>query len=534
MQGSKMTQDSDNFTVESTPVFDFNKQSFKNHSEQGLGPAGAWDADRTEVYADIDEADAVATLVSDTGSTYPISTFPFVIGRGNECDLVLQGKGVSRKHAEIVFQSGRFVVNDMESLNGIKVNGYKIARVILEENDVIKLGEVSLTFHSGEEEGGSTGSSADRFSGVQSAADDNTFGPSPLKKVFSAIFALVAVGLLAASGYLYYTKNLQSNASGLAATAPADVRGNDVAEKSVSPNQSASGTDNSATNSVSAVNQAASSTQDTPPPTSAIAPPPSLAMSPKPAKVESAAPAPKVDKPVEAPAKPSTPKVAAVTPASKPVASPAPKPKQAPLNLNSQAEASRITAQNLYIQGSAPGALQELKKYIGNAAVSTTYQNSVKQTYGDLDSLYSQFTNGQKAYASGDKDLAFSIWTQFMAKEASILNGQKSSYSRSIATRVTDEYVERGNQASNEGDYHKAYDYWKKAIALGDSVSAKIALDNLENKARQLYRQALRLEYVNTKKAKAMWLEVTQLLPPGTEYNTKASAKLAWYEKWGS
>jgi hypothetical protein len=50
----------------------------------------------------------------------------------------------------------------------------------------------------------------------------------------------------------------------------------------------------------------------------------------------------------------------------------------------------------------------------------------------------------------------------------------------------------------------------------------------------QLYRQALRLEYVNTSKAKALWMEVTELLPPGTEYNTKASAKLAWYDKWGA
>ena len=513
-----MSQNSDNFVAESTPVLDLKKHGLENHSEPGLGPAQSWDADRTEVYADIEESDAIATLASDNGESFPITTFPFIIGRGSECDLVLQGKGVSRKHAEIVFQSGRFVVNDMESLNGIKVNGYKVARVILEENDVIKMGEVALTFHSGENiaessEPESKPAKSGLFAnkGSVNSIQDDTFGPSPIKKIATTVLIVLAVGIFSYTGFLYMQggQPAPGNLAAPTVSEPQPRTPRVTQSQTQVPVPQKPRTEEPIANV--AEPEAKVADLSAPPPATSIAPPPSLSMSPSKVKSTEAT-------------------VAEETPA--PVA-PAPKPKPAP-NLNRQASAAQSTAKSIYIQGKAPQALQELKKYIGNAAVSKSYQDQVRSTYRDIDVLYSQFTDAQKAFAAGDKDRAFTTWTEFMSRESKTLDGQKSAYSRSIVTKVMDEYVERGNQASNQGDYQSAYNYWNKAVELGDSVSAKIAIDNLNNKARQLYRQALRLEYVNTSKAKAMWLEVTQLLPPGTEYHTKASAKLAWYEKWGS
>ena len=414
----------------------------------------------------------------------------------------------------------------MESLNGIKVNGYKVARVILEENDSIKLGEVSLAFHSGES--GSTddaakdsevkrGLFAKRSASVAGVQDD-TFGPSPIKKIASSVIIVLAVGVISYAGFLYLQRGGQEGMAVQPTGVPAVKPPSAPVSQQPAPSPAAktspqtvanSAVDTSATTD-SNLTPMGSGSPIAPPPASSIAPPPSLSIAPK--KLESA--------PVKTASVPDPVK-------------PKPKPRPAP-NLNSQAATAQTTAQSLYMQGKAPQALDELKKYIGNAAVSKAYQDRVRTTYRDVDALFSQYTDAQKAYATGDKDRAFSIWTDFMARESTLLDGQKSVYSRSIATKVMDEYVERGNQASNDGDYHSAYNYWNKAVELGDSVSAKIAIDNLNNKARQLYRQALRLEYVNTNKAKAMWGEVTQLLPPGTEYHTKASAKLAWYEKWGS
>jgi predicted component of type VI protein secretion system len=56
------------------------------------------------------------------------------IGRGSQNDLVLEdpGKGVSRNHAEIRFEGGRYTLVDLGSQNGIWVSGSRLPSVILE------------------------------------------------------------------------------------------------------------------------------------------------------------------------------------------------------------------------------------------------------------------------------------------------------------------------------------------------------------------------------------------------------------------
>ena len=55
-----MKQGLDDFIVESTPVLDLKKQSLDSSPGINHISEPGWDADRTEVYADIDESDAVA------------------------------------------------------------------------------------------------------------------------------------------------------------------------------------------------------------------------------------------------------------------------------------------------------------------------------------------------------------------------------------------------------------------------------------------------------------------------------------------
>lgn len=516
-------RDVDDFIVESTPVLDIKKSNLS----AGVQPAasGQWDADRTEVYADIDDSDVIATLTAENGECYPITTFPFVIGRGNECDLVLNGKGISRKHAEIIFQSGRFVVNDLESLNGLKVNGYKVARVILEENDQIKLGEISLLFSSGgaEADGSVSEKSSQKKSGLFSGkskpsidvASDDTFGPSPLKKAVTFVLIVMSLVLFAGVGYMYLSGANQNSLmvqNDLGGSQPHQVNSQPTAQVARSGNDSAIGSSSESFGSDKPAETVAP--QDQPVAISSIAPPPSLSM------------AVPVSKPDSAKVEP------AIKPDVKQLAAPAPA-KVVPSNRNKDAERAIVDAKRFYVQGDGQKAIAEIKPYVGNKLVTGKTSDSVKDSYSNFTSLTDQYNQAQSAFNKGDKDMAFSLWTDFMSREEKLL-GEKSAYSRSITSKVVDEYVARGNDASNRGEYHEAYKNWQKALNLGDSVAATIAIDNLNNRAKQLYRQALRLEYVNANKARAMWQEVTQLLPPGTEYHTKASAKLAWYEKWGA
>jgi pSer/pThr/pTyr-binding forkhead associated (FHA) protein len=70
------------------------------------------------------------------------------IGRTNENDIVLENRGVSRRHAQLEFNDNAAVVIDNESLNGTFVNNRRVAEEILRDNDVITIGKYSLIYHS--------------------------------------------------------------------------------------------------------------------------------------------------------------------------------------------------------------------------------------------------------------------------------------------------------------------------------------------------------------------------------------------------
>lgn len=70
------------------------------------------------------------------------------IGRTNENDIVLENRGVSRKHAMIEFNNNAAVVIDNESLNGTFVNNRKITEEVLRDSDCITIGKYNLVYHS--------------------------------------------------------------------------------------------------------------------------------------------------------------------------------------------------------------------------------------------------------------------------------------------------------------------------------------------------------------------------------------------------
>jgi len=65
---------------------------------------------------------------------------PFTIGRKMEKDLVIADPRVSRDHALIVSQNGKFFVEDQGSKHGTFVNGEKVDKRQLERNDRLEFG----------------------------------------------------------------------------------------------------------------------------------------------------------------------------------------------------------------------------------------------------------------------------------------------------------------------------------------------------------------------------------------------------------
>ncbi len=68
---------------------------------------------------------------------------PCTIGR-KECDLILEDRLVSRRHAILKLEDNTVVIEDLESKNGTKTNGIKILRSHVTPEDIISIGPFNL------------------------------------------------------------------------------------------------------------------------------------------------------------------------------------------------------------------------------------------------------------------------------------------------------------------------------------------------------------------------------------------------------
>lgn len=75
------------------------------------------------------------------------------IGRTPDNDIVLDNRGVSRRHAQIEFNDNQALIIDNESLNGTFVNSRRVSEEVLKDNDAIAIGKFTLVFHAASEKG---------------------------------------------------------------------------------------------------------------------------------------------------------------------------------------------------------------------------------------------------------------------------------------------------------------------------------------------------------------------------------------------
>ncbi|MEE8164950.1 MAG: FHA domain-containing protein [Myxococcota bacterium] len=67
-----------------------------------------------------------------------------VIGRGREADLALAEATISRAHAAVGFDENGFYVEDLGSTNGTVVNGARISKQRLKNDDEIQMGTLVI------------------------------------------------------------------------------------------------------------------------------------------------------------------------------------------------------------------------------------------------------------------------------------------------------------------------------------------------------------------------------------------------------
>ncbi|MDA1053525.1 MAG: FHA domain-containing protein [Planctomycetota bacterium] len=73
------------------------------------------------------------------GDPIPLLKKNLLIGRRESCDVVLRFGNISAHHCEMTLESGYWFVKDLNSRNGTRVNGYRIAKRRLDPRDVLSV-----------------------------------------------------------------------------------------------------------------------------------------------------------------------------------------------------------------------------------------------------------------------------------------------------------------------------------------------------------------------------------------------------------
>ncbi len=86
-----------------------------------------------------------------SGTSYSLSGGEVIIGRLPTTDITLLDEGISREHTLILFDdhTGGYVIEDLQSTNGTKVNGRRVRSEQLQDGDEIQIGRTLFLFKVG-------------------------------------------------------------------------------------------------------------------------------------------------------------------------------------------------------------------------------------------------------------------------------------------------------------------------------------------------------------------------------------------------
>ena len=73
------------------------------------------------------------------GDPIPLLKKSLLVGRRESCDIVLRFSNVSAHHCQLTVVGGYWYVRDLNSRNGVKVNGFRVSEKRLDPGDVLSV-----------------------------------------------------------------------------------------------------------------------------------------------------------------------------------------------------------------------------------------------------------------------------------------------------------------------------------------------------------------------------------------------------------
>ncbi len=82
------------------------------------------------------------------GMAYDLNEEEVILGRNPTTNITLLDEGISREHALVLFDEDvpGYVIEDLASTNGTKLNGKRVRSALLAEGDQIQIGQTVFRF----------------------------------------------------------------------------------------------------------------------------------------------------------------------------------------------------------------------------------------------------------------------------------------------------------------------------------------------------------------------------------------------------
>lgn len=486
-------------------------------------PVSNWNVEKTILIND-DENISASFVRIDTKQRFILDSFPFYIGRAQDCQLKLEDMSLSRQHAKIEKSESGITVEDLDSGNGLKVNDISISQVLLMDGDILTLGHIKLRF----ELSTNTTQSKKKVREIIAEFLDNINLPQQKqkaremidefldrinlthpdwKKYTAAGAGLIATFLVATFFYISTIDDRvlvteQSTPSKASTSAQTKTTSEKLASSSVVANKATTPTKTSSnrTQSIAPDISNSSAVSETKSKTSIVA------------------------NETTSQASSTETKFTDSKQSNKPNSTLTTKPAENNKRL------SITNARKLYVDGYVTQAIKMLDKLSTTSGVSGKIQNKASLLHGKIVQLKKYYKQGQRAYKRGDKNKAWDAWTAFIIAEKKIRLPKTSKFSETIKLKIVAESLHRDPWDKQTKSKVTQPDKQQASQANLNRQPVATAIIG-ESKARDLYRDGYRLEHTNLSKAIERWRDVTKLASPSSEYYTKAKAKLRFYEE---
>lgn len=116
-------------------------EDFRAKSDDAIPDASTMAHELAERFAEVPPDHQLRRL--DTGERVTLGHKQFVIGRGTGCDVRLGGREISTRHCQLEYENGGWFLSDLDSKNGVLVNGAKTKKRNLVHGDVIGVGRTA-------------------------------------------------------------------------------------------------------------------------------------------------------------------------------------------------------------------------------------------------------------------------------------------------------------------------------------------------------------------------------------------------------